>query len=197
MSLMPSLTSPRSLPSLAALPGLAALPAVSRRSVGLLLRASAGARASSAAPVTEVWALLAHPERWPEFDPFIRVVEPADGADVADSEGVFEVVAGQRVVAELRLTRRRVDVEVDHVVNRSSLATTVRILPGLAEDVEHLLIPQASGGTLVTVRFNLHGPLALPALLPRWLFRALAVRLLAHAAEGGLRAQSSGIPSVA
>jgi hypothetical protein len=185
------------MPSLAVLPVLPALPAVTRRSVSLLLRAAAGARASSAAPVSEVWALLAHPQRWPEFDPFLRAVEPADGVDLADSDGVFEVVAGQQVLAEVRLTRRHVPVEVDHVVNRSSLATTSHLFPGLSEDVEHLLIPQASGGTLVTARINLHGPLALPALLPRWVFRALAVRLLAHAAEGSLRARAPEIPSVA
>lgn len=194
---MPSLTplksSLKSVPPLRTLPALPGVP----RSVGLLLRASAGARASSAAPVSDIWALLVHPERWPQFDPFIRVVEPADEIDLTDAEGVFEVVAGQHVVAELRLSRRRVDIEVDHVVNRSSLATRVHVLPGLAEEVEHLLIPQASGGTLVTVRFTLHGPLALPALIPRWLFRAVAVRLLAHAAEAGLRAPSAGIPSVA
>ena len=62
--------------------------------------------------------------------------------------------------------------------------STAQLLPGLAEEVEHLLIPQASGGTLVTARITLHGPLALPALLPRWVFRTLTVRLLARAAEG-------------
>ncbi len=185
-----------SVPHLASLPAIP-VPGLPRLPLGFLLRASAGARASSAAPVTDVWALLAHPERWVEFDPFLRAVEPAQAEDGGESAGDFLLMAGQQVVAEVRLSRRHVPFEVDHVVNRSSLATTAQLLPGLAEEVEHLLIPQASGGTLVTARFSLHGPLALPALLPRWVFRALAVRLLARAAESGLRKRTVEITSVA
>lgn len=185
------------MPSLAALPAfpMPALPGLSRLPLGFLLRASASARASSAAPVSEVWAVLAHPERWSEFDPFVRAVEPAD--QDADTESGFDLMAGQQLLARVRLSGRRVPVEVDHVVNRSSLATRARLFHGLAEEVEHVLIPQASGGTLVTARITLHGPLALAALLPRWGFRAMAVRLLAHAAEGGLRKRTVEVTSVA
>ena len=190
---MPSVLSLASLPAIS-VPGLPRLP------LGFLLRASAGARASSAAPVTDVWAVLAHPERWVEFDPFLKAVEPAEMDEVdqdVEPAGSFDVMAGQQLLAQVRLSRRHVPVEVDHVVNRSSLATTAHLFRGLAEEVEHLLIPQASGGTLVTARITLHGPLALPALLPRWVFRALAVRLLARAAEGGLRKRTVEITSVA
>ena len=106
-------------------------------------------------------------------------------------------MAGQQLLAQVRLSRRQVPVEVDHVVNRSSLATTAQLFHGLAEEVEHVLIPQASGGTLVTARITLHGPLALPALLPRWVFRAMTVRLLARAAEAGLRQRTVEVTSVA
>ncbi len=188
------------MPSLPLLASLPLLPALPDGPLGFLLRASAGARASSAAPLPEVWSVLVHPGRWPEFDPFLRAVEPppeATGSADRESEDAWEVVAGQQVLAEVRLLHRQVPVDVDHVVNRSSLASTSRLFHGLAEEVEHLLIPQASGGTLVTARITLHGPLALPALLPRWAFRSLAVRLLARAAESGLRARSQEIPSVA
>jgi hypothetical protein len=182
------------------------LPSLSSRPIRFLLRASAGAHASSAAPVSEVWAALAHPARWVEFDPFMRGIEP-DGqrsdpaGDAREAEGnasdALEVAVGQQLTAHLRLLRVQIPVEVEHVVNRSSLATSAQLLPGLEEDVEHLLIPQASGGTLVTARITLHGPLALPALLPRWVFRSLAVRLLARTAENGLRERLQEIPSVA
>jgi hypothetical protein len=184
----------RDMPSVPLLTSLQALASVPGRPLAVLLRASAGARASSAAPVPSVWAVLAHPERWTEFDPFLRAVEPFGDSD---SES-WEVVAGEQVLAQVRLFRRQIPVEIDHVVHRSSLATTAQLFHGLAEEVEHLLIPQASGGTLVTARITLHGPLALPALLPRWIFRSLAVRLLARTAENELRrARSQEIPSVA
>ena len=188
---MPSLPIPTSLQAWAAMPG---------RPLGVLLRASATARASSAAPVPAVWAVLAHPDRWAEFDPFVRAVEPSpdEPRDPGSASAeTWEVVAGEKVLAHMRLLRRQLPVDVDHVVNRSSLATTTQLVPGLAEEVEHLLIPQASGGTLVTARITLRGPLAVPALLPRWLLRSVAVRLLARTAESGLRGQGAQIPSVA
>jgi hypothetical protein len=147
--------------------------------------------------VGDVWAVLAHPERWVEFDPFLAAVEPVETEVPDDATGSFDVMAGQQLLAQVRLSRRQVPVDIEHVVNRSSLASTAHLFHGLAEEVEHLLIPQASGGTLVTARITLHGPLALPALLPRWAFRALAVRLLARAAEGGLRKRTAEITSVA
>ena len=186
---MPSVPLLTSLQSLVSMPG---------RPLGVLLRATAGARASSAAPVPAVWAVLAHPDRWVEFDPFLRAVEPSSDAPAGEQDsGAWEVVAGEQVLAQVRLVRGQIPVDIDHVVNRSSLATTAHLLHGLDEEVEHLLIPQASGGTLVTARITLHGPLALPALLPRWIFRALAVRLLARTAENELRRRAQEIPSVA
>jgi hypothetical protein len=187
----------RYMPSLPLLASVQALASVPGKPLSVLLRASAGARASSAAPVPAVWAVLAHPERWAEFDPFVRAVEPSPQMPHEDDTDTWEVVAGEQVLAQVRLLRRQIPVDVDHVVNRSSLATTARLFHGLAEEVEHLLIPQASGGTLVTARITLHGPLALPALLPRWIFRSLAVRLLARTAENALRGRTQEIPSVA
>lgn len=167
--------------------------------IRLALRASAGAHASSSAPVSEVWALLAHPQRWAEFEPFLRSVASADGDHDEGEPPVAEadVEAGQHLRAKLKLTPIEVPVEIDHVVDRCSLAVTARLLPGLAEEVEHLVIPSASGGSMVTVRLTLHGPLALPALLPRWLMRTVTVRLLVRAAEEGLRDGSSAVQSVA
>jgi hypothetical protein len=185
-----------SVPSFASFPAIS-VPGLPRLPLGFLLRASASARASSAAPVSDVWAVLAHPGRWAEFDPFVRAVEPAEPSGGSEHGGGFDVMAGLQLLAQVRISHRQVPVEVDHVVNRSSLATAAALFHGLAEEVEHVLIPQASGGTLVTARITLHGPLALPALLPRWVFRAMTVRLLARAAEGGLRKRTEGVTSVA
>jgi hypothetical protein len=151
--------------------------------IRLLTRASAGAHARSAAPVSEVWAVLSHPRRWPEFEPLVRLVAGPEGELAAD----VEVERGQHLRALLRMSPFELPLVVDHVVTRSSLVVTAKLLPGLAEEVEHLVIPSASGGSLLTVRITLHGPLAVPALLPRWLLRALTVRLLARTAEGELR----------
>jgi hypothetical protein len=160
--------------------------------IRLLTRASAGARARSAAPVSEVWSLLSHPGRWPEFEPFVQLIAGPEGELAPD----VEAQAGQHLRALLRLSPFELPIVVDHVVTRSSLIVTAKLLPGLAEEVEHLVIPSASGGSLLTVRITLHGPLAVPALLPRWLLRALSVRLLARAAEGELRV-GDRLPSVA
>lgn len=139
--------------------------------------------------------MLAHPQRWGEFEPFLRSVAPAVGSVAGDPAD--DVEAGQHLLARLRLMSIEVPVEIDHVVDRCSVAVTARLFPGLAEEVEHLVIPLASGGSLVTVRLTLHGPLALPALLPRWMMRTLTVRLLARAAEEGLRDRSREVQSVA
>lgn len=161
--------------------------------VRLLTRASAAAGARSAAPVSEVWAVLAHPGRWPEFEPFVSSITGQTGE--IDDAAPIEV--GQQLRASLRMSAFELPIVVDHVVTRSSLVITARLLPGLAEEVEHLIIPSSSGGSQLTVRITLHGPLALPALLPRWLLRAVTVRLLAHAAEGALRGRDRQISSVA
>ncbi len=166
----------------------------------LALRASGGAHARSTASVTEVWAVLADPQRWAEFEPFLGDVTPMGGSPadpVAGTDQPPALRAGQRLFARLRFLPFELPVEVDHVVSRSTLAVTSRLLPGLTEEVEHLLIPASSGGAVVTVRLTLHGPLAVPALIPRLLLRTLTVRLLARAAERSPSADARGVSSVA
>jgi hypothetical protein len=159
----------------------------------LVTRASAGARARSAASVGDVWAVLADPARWTEFEPFLASVSAAE----LDSLEPEEITAGQQLVAQLRMLPASFGVVVDHVVTRSSLAVTAHLFPGLFEEIEHLVIPTAAGGSLLTVRITLHGPFALPALIPRWWLRLLTVRLLARAAEGELRQGNRAVSSVA
>ena len=121
-----------------------------------------------------------------------------NGADIdGQIQGQGLVSEGQQLAARLRLVPVEMSVEVDHVVDRSTLAVTTSLLPGLTEELEHLVIPTATGGALVTARFTLHGPFALPALVPRWLLRLLTVRLLARAAEAPLRALTEDVSFVA
>jgi hypothetical protein len=166
----------------------------------LLSRASAAAGARSAAPVSEVWAVLAHPARWPEFEPLlasVTAVDPHAPEGDAPEWDALEVEVGQEYRGLLRMSVLSLPIVVDHVVTRSSLVITTRLLPGLAEEVEHLVLPSASGGSQVSVRITLHGPLAVPAIIPRWLLRNLTVRLLARAAESGLRVRDQQVSSVA
>jgi phosphatidylglycerophosphate synthase len=135
-----------------------------RLPIRLATRASAGAHANSAASVSEVWAVLADAQRWAEVEPFVRSVGPAD--DLPAALPGDDVEPGQQFRAQLRLVAFEVPVEVDHVVDRSSIAVSARLLPGLSEEVEHFVIPSASGGSLLVVRLTLHGPLALPVSGP-------------------------------
>ncbi len=169
------------------------------RPIRLVMRASAGARARSVASVADVWEVLGRPDRWGEFEPMLRSVTPwpADPDGPAAGRDGGGVSAGQRLRALVRCWPMPMAVDVDHVVNRSSLAVTTRLLPGLTEEVEHLVIPSASGGSVLTVRLTLHGPLAVPSLLPRWFARAVTLRLLARAAEEGLRRKQEPASSVA
>jgi hypothetical protein len=164
------------------------------RSTPLGIRASATARARSVASVPEVWALLADPHRWTDFHPCLGEVTVCPDGDVPAEAGLS---AGQRLRVGLRLLPVSLPVEVTHVVERSSLALSVRLLPGLVEELEHLVMPSVAGGTVLTVRMTLHGPLALPAVAPRWVVRALTTRLLARAADAQLGASFGAISSVA
>jgi hypothetical protein len=164
------------------------------RSTPLGLRASATAGARCSAPVGAVWALLADPTRWSQFHPCIDRVTP----DVAPGEpdplergGGLE--AGQRYRVKLRALPVELPVEIDHVVDRSALSVSVHLLPGLVEELEFLLMPGVTGGSMVTVRLTLHGPLALAAVGPRWLARSFSARLLARAASRELAAATDAV----
>jgi carbon monoxide dehydrogenase subunit G len=148
------------------------------RSTPLGLRASATAGARCGAPVAAVWALLADPARWSDFQPCVESVTPAP--DQPDAEA--PLAAGRRYLVKLRFLPVDVPVEIDHVVDRSALSLSAHVLPGLVEELEFLLMPGVEGGSVVTVRLTLHGPFAVAAIGPRWLARSVSARLLARAA---------------
>jgi hypothetical protein len=139
-------------------------------------------RAVSDAPVEAVWDLLRDPARWPEFELFLSTVE---GGRVPLEVGQSFTVVG-RAPAVLRVP---VDVRVVHPLQR--LGITIHTLPGVIEDVDHLLVPLPSGRTDIEVRVSIRGPLA-PAAYP--LLRvssALVTRKLA--AVAGARAATDPV----
>ena len=88
----------------------------------------------------------------------------------------------------------RLPVDVGHVIARKALLVRLRLMPGLTEDVEYVLVPAARGGTDITVIVTASGPLARAAVLPLWSNAALGVRLLARRAvdERRHRLRSTG-----
>jgi hypothetical protein len=141
-------------------------------------------RVHTSAPPPDVWAVLSQPRRWPEFELSLTRVHGA--ADVA--------AQGQRLVAISRGFGLRLPVDVGHVIPRKALLVRVRVMPGLTEDVEYVLVPAARGGTDITVIVSAAGPLARAALLPLWSNAAFGVRLLARRAvdERRHRLRSTG-----
>jgi hypothetical protein len=128
--------------------------------------------------------VLSHPERWPEFE-----------LSLARVHGAPESAAqGQRLVAITRGLGLRLPVDVGHVIPRKALLARVRLLPGLTEDIEYVLVPAARGGTDITVIVTAAGPLARAMLLPLWSNAAFGVRMLARRAvdERRQRLRSTG-----
>jgi hypothetical protein len=129
-------------------------------------------RVHTPAPPPDVWAVLSQPRRWPQFELSLIRVHGAAGA----------AAEGQRLVAISRGLGLRLPVDIGHVVPRKALLARVRLLPGLTQDVEYVLVPAARGGTDITVIVTAAGPLARAALLPLWSNAALGIRLLARRA---------------
>ncbi len=136
-------------------------------------------RLTCGAPPADVWTVLRDPRRWPEFDLAFERVTGAAG-DVAE---------GQRLLGVSRGGMMRVPIDVRRVL--------VHTVPGLRQQVEHVLVPTARGGTEITVVVRAEGPLALAALLPLWATSGVTTRLLARAAEREHRRRLRTVSAVA
>jgi Polyketide cyclase / dehydrase and lipid transport len=132
--------------------------------------------AASSASREAMWALLSHPSWWPRWNP--TMVE-------ASFEG--PLVEGLAGTVKPRLGPRSKVVFRD--VRPASGFTSVSGLPGAELRVEHELVDAAGGGSVVTERAVLVGPLARVwgLLLGRQLGRDMrdAVEGLARAATQG------------
>ncbi len=144
-------------------------------------------RLTCGAPPADVWTVLRDPRRWPEFDLAFERVTGAAG-DVAE---------GQRLLGVSRGGMMRVPIDVRRVVPRKALRILVHTVPGLRQQVEHVLVPTARGGTEITVVVRAEGPLALAALLPLWATSGVTTRLLARAAEREHRRRLRTVSAVA
>ncbi len=138
-----------------------------------LLPRAVSHRVSCDAPPADVWAVLCEPSRWPEFELFLDRVTGAGG----------RVAEGQRLLGVSRGGMLRVPIDVRRVVPRKALRIMVHTVPGLREQVEHVLVPTARGGTEITIVVRTEGPLAMVALLPLWVSSSVTARMLARTAE--------------
>ena len=134
-------------------------------------------RVCVAAPPSAVWALLGHPLRWPGFDPFVAAVQGVAG----------QARTGQHLLVIGRPLSLRIPVDVDYADPECRLEITVRTLPGLAQEIEHVIVPRTNGGSEIVVRVRTTGPLARVGVLPGQAAAVLRLRRLARRAEAEYR----------
>lgn len=135
-------------------------------------------RVHTAASAAQVWEVLGRPQRWPQFDPFLRRVRGTDGP----------AVTGLRLVGVSRVGSLRVPVDVVEATAPSRLVLRVHTAPGVREQVTHEVTPAVRGGCDVTVSVVVDGPLARLAAGPLWLASGVTARLLATRADRLARA---------
>ena len=131
---------------------------------------------TSAAPA-EVWQLLGTPAQWSQFDLLLRGVRGGHG----------RAVAGERLMALLRLSAIGVPVDVVEAVPERRLVVAVHLVPGLTEQLTFDLTPAVGGGTDLVLSVVVEGVLARPAALPLWLYDGLTVRVLAARTDRAAR----------
>ena len=137
-----------------------------------------GHRVSTSATPAQVWDLLGHPARWPEFHPFLRRVHGAQ--DLARP--------GQTLLGVARLTGVRIPIDVVDAVDGQRLEMHVHTAPGIAERVVYDLAPTLRGGSSVRVSVVVEGLFARAAVAPVWLVNGFSARLLVAQAERAARA---------
>jgi hypothetical protein len=126
-------------------------------------------RVATRASPAQVWSLLGNPTAWPTLDLSLRDVRG----------GGRRVSTGQRLMGLVRLSTIGIPIDVVEVVPEERLVLLVHIAPGLRERLAFDLTPSVDRGTDIRMSLVVEGPFALPAVLPRWIANALAVRVLA------------------
>ena len=139
-----------------------------------MLRHRVRTRASPA----QVWQVLGDPQRWPEFDLFLRQVRGSSG----------RVSTGDHLLGIGRVLPVRIPVDVVEAVPERRLVLRLHLAPGVVEEVTHVLTPAVRGGCSVAVSVVVDGLFARVAALPLWLSRGLTSRLLALRVERLARA---------
>ena len=126
-------------------------------------------RVHTAASPAQVWQVLGDPQRWPEFDVFLRRVRGSSG----------RVSTGQHLLGLSRLGSLRIPVDVVEAVPERRLVLLVHTAPGLRETVTHEITPAVRGGSDLVVSVVVEGLWARAGALPLWLASGLTARVLA------------------
>jgi len=135
-------------------------------------------RTRTSATPAQVWELLGHPHRWPEFDPFFRRVRGAERAR-----------SGQTLLGIARFTSLRIPLDVVDAVSEQRLELFLHTAPGVRERVVYEIAPSVRGGSHLRVSVVVEGLFARGAVAPLWLASGLTLRVLAARAERLARAR--------
>jgi uncharacterized protein YndB with AHSA1/START domain len=135
-------------------------------------------RTRTSATPAQVWQVLGHPARWPEFSLYVRTVRGTHG----------EAAAGQALVGVSRVGSLSIPIDVLEAEPGSRLVLLVHTAPGVRERVVHEIIPVVSGGSDVRVSMVVEGLFARLSAVPLWLGTGVTARLLAVRAERIARA---------
>ena len=134
-------------------------------------------RVHTCAAPEEVWQLLGTPGQWAQFDLLLRGVRGGHG----------RAVAGERLMALLRLSAVGVPVDVVEALPEKRLVLDLHLLPGLRQRVTYDLTSALADGTDIDVSVVVEGVLAAPAALPLWLYDGFTTRVLAARTDRAAR----------
>ena len=133
--------------------------------------------AHTSATPAQVWELLGDPERWPEFDLWLRKVLGTTG----------RLTDGQMLMGLARMSVVRIPVDVVEVVPGQRLVLLAHIAPGVRQQVTTELTASVRGGCDVRVSVVVEGMFAAGAVLPLWLANGLTARVLAARSDAEAR----------
>ncbi|MCW2778058.1 MAG: Polyketide cyclase / dehydrase and lipid transport [Frankiales bacterium] len=134
-------------------------------------------RVRTTASPAEVWQVLGDPQRWPEFDLFLRTVRGSHGS----------AAAGQHLLGLARVASLRIPVDVVEAVPDKRLVLLVHTAPGLRETITTEITPAVRGGSDLVVSVVVEGLWARAGALPLWLACGLQARLLAARTDRSAR----------
>jgi len=123
-------------------------------------------------PPERVWAVLADVERWPEWTESMKKVDLLDGGPLA---------TGSRARLRIRGSLATPAWTVTSFEPTRSFTWSARIMPGVTSHADHELTP-AEGGTDVTLRVRMEGPLA-----------GIAAVMLARVSRENMRMEAEGL----
>ena len=134
-------------------------------------------RVHTVASPAQVWALLAMPSSWPQFDLLFRSLGDARRP----------AAPGQHLMGTTRFGLVRLPVDIVETVEGRRLVLVVHTAPGVREQVAYDLTEAEGGGCDVQISLTVDGLFAPFAVLPLFLSGGVTVRLLAARADRAAR----------